>query len=911
MLKPGDAIDRYTIEGSLGEGGMGQVYRAHDPRLQRRVALKVLHATEGEPASASGRLLREARAAAALDHPNVVSVFDVGEVDGVPYIAMELIEGKSLRHFVGDATVPVDRRLRWLLDAARALAAAHRRGLVHRDVKPENVMAREDGVVKVLDFGIARRAQAPIDPRAPTQVPEGGASTFTREGALVGTPLYMAPEQLRGDTIDGRTDQFAWGVMAYELLSGRHPWDISDALRLAAQITADDPKPLHERAPWVSQNVSGAITRAMKKKPGERFATMDDLLAAIEGEEKRSISDPTMVPLATTTKAVLSPQPPLSTTGGTVAPAMTGPAGTLPTGAAPSAVVETTLPAAARTKRTRGIFAALVAVALFCGGFFLVRRLSHSGTTVPPPTTDATSATSAFVTVTDLPVPQSTNAAAIDDYKAGVQAYRDGKWRETVRLFSRAQKTDPSLAAAQLRGAWTTLLYGEANEPGVTLLDLARNHRAALGPRDRAMLDAIAPLYLAPPAPKTSEPLVRAAIAASPNDAELHFLLGYVLGEVGDWSNAEAALDEALRRDPSFGAALNWKGMILQRQGKHAAAIAAWDRCVASSSNATACLRGRENVFEIDGQCARADGDLRMLLSLEENEPTWRRRLAKVLYALGKPREAVELALKQAETPDARSPYTKYAQIQLEELYGDFEKAEASLRTIDELLATSNDDSQHGSLMSMVAFLAEETARPDVGAAAADTYLKYHSVWTPSADHLTYEPIAWNALRSAGKLAPDALAKKRADWLAADDAAFKAGGLPKEHPFYAWIVGWAFTAQTPEEAKAAIAAMPTPVPPIWDLDWSLSQGRTLLRAGRTDEAIDVLRRLTRTCRALDGAIEHTRAHDLLGQALELNKDTAGACVAYQVVSKRWGTAKPRSITADHARARIAALHCAP
>src|SRR5262249_55564290 len=142
----------------------------------------------------SARMLREARAAAALDHPNAVAIFDVGAVGELTFIAMELIEGRALRHYVGRAGVSWDKRLRWLADVARALGAAHKRGLIHRDIKPENVMVRDDGVVKVLDFGIARRPDAPVDPVGATQ--KLGLEQLTGRGIVVGTPRYMSPEQL-------------------------------------------------------------------------------------------------------------------------------------------------------------------------------------------------------------------------------------------------------------------------------------------------------------------------------------------------------------------------------------------------------------------------------------------------------------------------------------------------------------------------------------------------------------------------------------------------------------------------------------------------------------------------------------------------------------------------------------------
>ena len=281
MLKPGDTFERYTIEAPLGQGGMGSVYRAHDTRLGRRVALKVISEGRREEAEADARLVREARAAAALDHPNAVSIFDVGEHEGAPYIVMELVEGRTLRSAVGDAPVPVSTHVAQLADVARALAAAHRRGLVHRDVKPENVMVRSDGVVKVLDFGIARRAGGGADPHADTQTP--ALPTLTVEGVKLGTPVYMAPEQIRGDALDGRTDQFAWGVVAYEMLTGRLPWrGSSDAMAVMASVLTDRPDPAPLERAGVPRPVQDVVLRALEKRPDARFPSMDDVARALD-----------------------------------------------------------------------------------------------------------------------------------------------------------------------------------------------------------------------------------------------------------------------------------------------------------------------------------------------------------------------------------------------------------------------------------------------------------------------------------------------------------------------------------------------------------------------------------------------------------------------------------------------------
>jgi serine/threonine-protein kinase len=268
---------------------MGEVYRARDVLLDREVALKVLRIEEGEGQDASGRerIFREARAAASLEHPNIVAVYDVGEITGRPgfadsaYLAMELVRGTSLRAHVLQPSPPLGEKLRWLVAIARALEAAHARGIVHRDIKPENVMIRDDGELKVLDFGIARRLFAPAGNTSTV----GGqiVPTLTAGGAVVGTPAYMAPEQMRGEVLDGRTDQFAWGVVAYELLCAKKPWsDDRDALQLVSEMLSTEPTPPAQRNPEIPAQFSAAITRALSKSKAARFPTMAALIKALE-----------------------------------------------------------------------------------------------------------------------------------------------------------------------------------------------------------------------------------------------------------------------------------------------------------------------------------------------------------------------------------------------------------------------------------------------------------------------------------------------------------------------------------------------------------------------------------------------------------------------------------------------------
>jgi eukaryotic-like serine/threonine-protein kinase len=217
-LQPGDRLGPYEIVGPLGAGGMGVVYLARDERLERHVAIKLLpHDAEGD-ASARERFRREALAAAALDHPFICKIHEVGEYDGHPYIVMEHIEGQTLDALARTGPVPIRQMLDIAHELAQALEAAHRKGLVHRDLKPTNVMLTEHGHVKVLDFGLAKQVQGDARLERSTE------AALTDAGTRLGTPAYMSPEQILGADLDPRSDMFSLGTMLYELIAGAIPF---------------------------------------------------------------------------------------------------------------------------------------------------------------------------------------------------------------------------------------------------------------------------------------------------------------------------------------------------------------------------------------------------------------------------------------------------------------------------------------------------------------------------------------------------------------------------------------------------------------------------------------------------------------------------------------------------------------
>lgn len=265
----GRRIGPYTVREEIGRGGMGVVYAAEDERLGRDVALKMLPAAYSRDAVARERLAREARAAAALSHPAIATIYALEDIDGNLFIASELVRGSTLRSLLSAGPLPRERMIEALTQIAEALAAAHQHGIVHRDLKPDNVLRTADGRIKVVDFGIARHI---------TPAFGDGVHNLTLTGAQLGTPGYMAPEQLRGRPIDARADIFAFGVMAYELVTGAHPFGGSDPAALLERLVSDDP-PLSR--PIEPAGLDRIIRRCLRGDPAARYASGAELLEAL------------------------------------------------------------------------------------------------------------------------------------------------------------------------------------------------------------------------------------------------------------------------------------------------------------------------------------------------------------------------------------------------------------------------------------------------------------------------------------------------------------------------------------------------------------------------------------------------------------------------------------------------------
>ena len=280
-LEPGSRLGPYEIRTLLGVGGMGEVYRGRDTRLGRDVALKVISPRLVGNESSRHRFEREARAASALNHPSIVTVYDVGETDGVSWIAMEWVDGRTLRQVFADGPLPIEEGWSIARQIADGLAVAHAKGVIHRDLKPENVMIASDGRVRILDFGLARQS-----------LPEGldgsladetmSAFGATVDGVILGTVGYMSPEQASGGTVDFRSDQFSFGLLAYEMLAGQRAFVRANAIETLWATIREDPVPLSSIRSGIPAGLDRVITRCLSKKPQDRFASTRDLAAALE-----------------------------------------------------------------------------------------------------------------------------------------------------------------------------------------------------------------------------------------------------------------------------------------------------------------------------------------------------------------------------------------------------------------------------------------------------------------------------------------------------------------------------------------------------------------------------------------------------------------------------------------------------
>ena len=289
-LTPGTILGQYEIRSPLGAGGMGEVYRAHDTRLNREVAIKVLPESLTADPDRLRRFEQEARAAAALNHPNILAVYQMATHEGVSYMVSELLEGETLRERLRRGPIPLRKAIDYGVQIAHGLAAAHEKGIVHRDLKPDNLFVTQDGRVKILDFGLAKLAQ-PKDASGAecnrcVPLPYG-----TEPGMVMGTVGYMSPEQVRGKTADHRSDIFAFGTILYEMVTGKQTFRKPTSAETMTAILNEDPPSISQVTAATPPGLQRVVHRCLEKNPEQRFQSASDMAFALE-----ALSDTDMTP---------------------------------------------------------------------------------------------------------------------------------------------------------------------------------------------------------------------------------------------------------------------------------------------------------------------------------------------------------------------------------------------------------------------------------------------------------------------------------------------------------------------------------------------------------------------------------------------------------------------------------------
>jgi len=825
-------VGPFRVLERIGRGGMGIVYRAEDKRLARMVALKLLPQELEKDGERRQRLMREARSAAAVSHPNVATVYEVGEDAGRTYIAMELVAGQTLRQRLEAGRLAPRDVARIATGIARALARAHESGIVHRDLKPDNVMIDRDGEPKVLDFGLAKLRDEALAAAEGEQA--STATALTREGAVLGTPGYMSPEQILGRPVDARADVFAFGVVLYEMATGVRPFRGTSTMEVAIQIERDEPERPSKVEPRLDRRIERVIDRCLAKKPEARFAGGKELLDALAGTEAANAG--TSVRLSS---------------GRTLLAAALG---------------------------------AVVLVAAAAGAVRITRREA------PAASSQAASApTEAGAPWWEEPV-ITTNAEARAAYVEAVKSLRDGTGRGNIG-FRRAIELDPQFAAARVRLLQSIGCFG----PLRANYTAALAGRDRLSARDRDMLDAYEPwCQRDPPDQPEFMRRVAALVERYPDDVIAQWL------GLGFEDLSKRAFDRIIALDPG---AANVYAMIVSDDSDPRTAEALYEKCLALSPAANNCQSGLVDLLARGNDCARLEREARRstLMGNEYQDP-WL-ALADALAAQGRPREAIDEILRQA---DSKKPFPEDPldgdRIRLDVLAGDFEAARRASDEMERAAETTPKEAQHVLADNLAVEIALETGDLERARRIATRFFARRPGWEPDPGFESTGLLAGAIARSGGAYAREAERIRRERFAAVLGTTV--------HVWLEWATIWTGEVSSREEALEALANMPDASRPRFPAGAEFAPiGQAYLLAGRIDEAIAWLEPAAAACDVLREAFNAVHAHLWLAEAREQKGDTAGACTEYAAVLARWGAAKPRSVSADEARAHQKSLGC--
>lgn len=864
-----DRVGPFRVTGVLGRGGMGVVYRAHDEGLRREVAVKVLPDAGNE--ERRQRFLREARSAAALTHPNIVVVYQVGEEQGRVYIAMELVPGESLRQRLARGPLDVPTALDFATQMARGLAAAHDKGLVHRDLKPDNVMITPDGIVKLLDFGLAKHA-GNTDARPALKAAFAKTETVVTsdDGRVMGTPEYMSPEQATGQTLDARSDVFSFGVVLYEMLAGVRPFGGTTTGAVLMAVVGSPAPPLRARVPAASEATAAVIEKCLTKEAAGRFAHAGEIVAAL-----------------------------------TVKPMSAADIGSLPTQTASATEIEAlarrTTGSRIRSSKTRMAawsLAALGVVGLAVGGAWTARRSSApaaaSGSTTAP-------APPKVLRIIDLPTPKTDKPEALAVYKQWVRDFYDG--RDATDGLRKAAALDPDFAAAKLR----LLFYQRGYQTPSKYADALRL-RDRLDERERSLLAAFEPcatgeVFASAECNRSLESLLQ----QRPGDAELALVAAWR----GSDNAPEAWLDRirrAERIDPDMALLHRLASVALGYLGKPDEAMEELRRCERRSPMASLCIATEGELSAEEGRCDEFAETLRRASAISPEQSSVQQSRLNALLASGAPRDVVDAQIEHMNRA-LRVLTTEHVEAEKEAeraglaafWFGDFTAA------YDDLARLAGLETQEDIAIPRYEQLVAAEEMADEGR-VRDVLKRYVAARGLDAKGGPWDAFALQALRTHHVLGAREASQQ---WLEWNPAGRKSGYSDWD----IWEEVTLMVATTAPEARAAFA-LPlgsAPLPRKLNATDGYQLGQGLLLAGRPADAAEKLSIASGACMITIPRLSILpfipRANLLLGKAREQLGDQDGACAAYQKVLDRWGDAKPRSVSADDARAHMKKLAC--
>jgi serine/threonine protein kinase/tetratricopeptide (TPR) repeat protein len=867
----GRSLAHFRIVEKLGEGGMGVVYKATDENLRRTVALKVLPDSLSNDEDRRRRFLREARSAAAVTHANIATVYDSGEADGHVFIAMELVEGETLRARL-EKEMSIAEAVRIAKDIARGLARAHEKGIIHRDLKPENLMITRHGEVKILDFGLAK-AHEEQPPTASALEKADTETNLTREGKLLGTPGYMSPEQARGQEVDARTDVFAFGVVLYEMVTGERPFVGETTQDVLTAVMRDTPTRASAVNPLASVEIDRVIERCLEKMRDARYANGQELSDAFHTvSPKPSVSE-------------LSAQKPPAPTVSLLTPA----ASTV---------------AARGTRRRQWGFVGIAGLGIV--GLALGYRAR--GTRLDPPgpvdaasvSVSATAPVPSVTTLANLPPLATKIPEAGTEYAAGMQALHDNSGALATAHFRRTVELDPSLAIAHLRLSMQLFWYDATLKREEFAKAAAL--RAQLSPRDQSLLEALEPVLQRARLDRAEAALrIERAIVRYPLDVE--FLDWFGTLKFGEPKSALPLTERAIKLDPDDGVAWQNQGESLRNLGRNEEARASFEHCAGLTVDSTDCLVSLSYLDDSEGRCGAREIDARRQFDRDPSGAA--QQLAAAMLALKRPEAAVLDVLEQGEArvpdPARRAILQMLHRVPLAIQAADFSRVEElsrqSLAAAPLTPATRTDFGLQFEAAYHVLRALQEMGREKEASKFANDFLARSENWSTNYDSDDLLLVFMRYAIGPGAASMEEFERRRAEWIEE-----RAGTYPGE----IWKLAYAGTALTPDDARDALAALPRFAPSV--AGYEAYSGHVYLLAGRAGEAIPYLRRATAVCEA-SFQIVGTRASLWLGEALEATNDTRGACAAYKLVLDRWGHAKPRSVTADAARVRTKALAC--